>query len=133
MARREAIETALTECRDAERRLAGALDGGAEAASRDVKLHRDEFQALSSAHMAEWMGKLAEAEWRSCFHWGLGRVRGRRRLRPRLEATPDLLSPIGAGLDRMTRILQSTGQESVGVERARVQPGGVTARSKIGA
>jgi hypothetical protein len=62
MARREAIEMALAEWRDAERRLAGALDGGAEAASREVKLHRDEFQALSSAHMAEWMGKLAEAE-----------------------------------------------------------------------
>jgi hypothetical protein len=62
MARREAIETALAEWRDAERRLAGALDGEAEAASREVKLHRDEFQELSAAHMVEWMGKLAEAE-----------------------------------------------------------------------
>jgi hypothetical protein len=62
MARREAIETALAEWRDAERRLAGAVDGEAEAFRQELKLHRDEFQALSAAHMVEWMAKLQEAE-----------------------------------------------------------------------
>jgi hypothetical protein len=62
MARREAIETALAGWRDAERRLVGAVDGEAEAASREVRTHRDEYQELSAAHMAEWMAKLEEAE-----------------------------------------------------------------------
>ena len=31
---------------------------------REVKIHRDEFQELSAAHMAEWMAKLEEAEGR---------------------------------------------------------------------
>jgi hypothetical protein len=64
MARREAIETALAEWRDAERRLAEAVDGEAEALRHELRLHRDEFQALSAAHMIEWMVKLAEAEGR---------------------------------------------------------------------
>lgn len=64
MARREAIEAALAEWRDAERRLVAAGEGEAEGLSREVKLHRDEFQELSAAHMSEWMDKLAEAEGR---------------------------------------------------------------------
>ena len=62
MARRELIEAALTAWRDAERRLARAVDGEADALRREVELHRDEFQRLSAEHMVQWIEKLHEAE-----------------------------------------------------------------------
>ena len=64
MARREAIEEALEAWRDAERRLAQAIDGEADALAQEVATHRDEFQRLSAQHMVEWIGKLHEAEGR---------------------------------------------------------------------
>jgi len=62
MARRQAIEAALSAWRDAERRLGGAVDGKADALSREVAAHRDEFQRLSAEHMVQWIEKLHEAE-----------------------------------------------------------------------
>lgn len=62
MGRRQAIETALAAWRDTERRQSGAVDGEREALTREVDLHRAEFQRLSAAHMTEWIGKLQEAE-----------------------------------------------------------------------
>ena len=62
MAQRDTIETALAAWRDAERRHAQAVDGEAEALSREVALYRDKFQQLSAEHMAEWMDKLQDAE-----------------------------------------------------------------------
>ena len=62
MARREEIEGALAAWRDAERRLALAIDGEAETIALEVTLHRDEFQRLSAQHMVEWIDKLQEAE-----------------------------------------------------------------------
>lgn len=59
---REAIESALAAWRDAERALAQAIDGEADALAGAVKVHRDEFQRLSAEHMVEWMDKLHEAE-----------------------------------------------------------------------
>jgi hypothetical protein len=64
MARRQAIEAALTSWRDAERRLDLAADGEADALGREVDHYRDEFQRLSAAHMVEWIAKLREAEGR---------------------------------------------------------------------
>ncbi|HET7026425.1 MAG TPA: hypothetical protein VFI28_01905 [Candidatus Limnocylindrales bacterium] len=64
MARREAIEAALAGWRDAERRLAGAVDGDADALAQEVADQRDEFQRLSAQHMVEWIAKLHEAEGR---------------------------------------------------------------------
>ncbi len=62
MARREAIETALAAWRDADRRLANAVDGEVDALREEAERHRDEFQRLSAQHMVEWIGKLHEAE-----------------------------------------------------------------------
>jgi hypothetical protein len=62
MARRQAIEAALSAWRDAERRLARAVDGEADALTREVAVHRDEFQRLSAEHMVQWIEKLHEAE-----------------------------------------------------------------------
>jgi hypothetical protein len=64
MARRQAIEAALTAWRDAERRLATAVDGEADGLEAEVLVHRDEFQRLSADHMIEWIAKLHEAEGR---------------------------------------------------------------------
>jgi len=62
MARRDVIEIALASWRDAERRLAKAVDGEASALRREVAVHRDKFQQLSAEHMVEWIDKLKEAE-----------------------------------------------------------------------
>lgn len=62
MSRREAVETALTEWRAAERLRANAVGGDRTALTREVEQHRDEFQRLSAAHMVEWIDKLQEAE-----------------------------------------------------------------------
>ena len=62
MARREAIENALAAWRNAERRLAAAVDGEADALRQETERHRDEFQRLSAQHMVEWIAKLHEAE-----------------------------------------------------------------------
>ena len=62
VARREAIEAALSAWRTAERSLAAAYDGEADALRDEVDRHRDEFQRLSAQHMVEWIGKLHEAE-----------------------------------------------------------------------
>ena len=62
MARRQAIEAALSAWRDAERRLGGAVDGKSDALSREVAAHRDEFKRLSAEHMVQWIEKLHEAE-----------------------------------------------------------------------
>ena len=64
MARRQDIEAALDKWRDAERRLAKAVDGEAAELAREVVSHRDEFQRLSTEHMVQWMDKLREAEGR---------------------------------------------------------------------
>jgi hypothetical protein len=64
MARRQDIEAALDAWRDAERRLAKAVDGQAAALAREVASHRAEFQRLSTEHMIHWMDKLREAEGR---------------------------------------------------------------------
>ena len=62
MARRQAIEAALASWREAERRLAEGVNGETERQTRDVRVHRDEFQRLSAEHMVEWIAKLHEAE-----------------------------------------------------------------------
>ena len=62
MARRQAIEAALSAWRDAERKLVGAVDGEADALTHEVAVQRDEFQRLSAEHMVQWMDKLQEAE-----------------------------------------------------------------------
>lgn len=62
MARREAIEAALAAWRKAERRQARAVDGERAAYTREVEIHRAEFQRLSAEHMIEWIAKLQEAE-----------------------------------------------------------------------
>ncbi|MDQ6794313.1 MAG: hypothetical protein M3067_05775 [Chloroflexota bacterium] len=67
MARREAIEAALAAWRAAERRLAEAVDGEAERLASEVKIHRDQFQALSADHMIESIDRLREAERRRSF------------------------------------------------------------------
>jgi hypothetical protein len=64
MARRQAIEAALDAWRDADRRLAKAVDGEADELAREVAVHRNEFQRLSAEHMVQWMDKLREAEGR---------------------------------------------------------------------
>lgn len=62
LTRREAIETALAAWRDAERRLASAIDGERETLTRQVERHRADFQQLSADHMVERIGSLREAE-----------------------------------------------------------------------
>lgn len=62
MSRREAIEAALAAWRDAERRLARAVDGDRAAIERQVDRHRSDFQQLSADHMVERIGSLREAE-----------------------------------------------------------------------
>ena len=62
MTRREAIETSLAAWRDAERRLANAVDGDREVITREVERHRTEFKQLSADHMVERIGSLQEAE-----------------------------------------------------------------------
>lgn len=62
MSRREAIEAALAAWRDAERRLAVAVDGDRAAIERQVDRHRSDFQQLSADHMIERIGSLREAE-----------------------------------------------------------------------
>jgi hypothetical protein len=62
MARREAIEAALTAWRAAERLESTAVDGDRKARTRDVEIHRTEFQRLSADHMVEWIAKLQAAE-----------------------------------------------------------------------
>jgi hypothetical protein len=62
MSRREAIEAALAAWREAERRLASAVDGDREAITGQVARHRADFQRLSADHMVERIGKLKEAE-----------------------------------------------------------------------
>ena len=62
MSRREAIETALAAWRDAERRLASAVDGERETFARQVERHRADFQQLSADHMVERIGSRREAD-----------------------------------------------------------------------
>lgn len=62
MSRREAIEAALAAWRDAERRLAAAVDGDRATIERQVERHRRDFQELSADHMVERIGSLREAE-----------------------------------------------------------------------
>ena len=62
MSRREAIEAALAAWRDAERRLADAVDGDRAGIQRQVDRHRSDFQQLSADHMVERIGSLREAE-----------------------------------------------------------------------
>ena len=62
MTRREAIEASLAAWRDAERRLANAVDGDREAIALEIEHHRTEFQQLSADHMVDQIGKLQEAE-----------------------------------------------------------------------
>ncbi len=64
MAQTSAIEATLAAWRDAERRLAGAVDGEAEAIRLEIGTHRDAYQRLSAEGMAGWLGKLQEAEGR---------------------------------------------------------------------
>ncbi len=64
MDRRRSVETALAAWRDAERRLSRAIDGDVERLTREVRVHRDEYQRLSAANMSEWMARLDEAEGR---------------------------------------------------------------------
>ena len=62
MTRRREIETSLASWRDADRRLASAVDGDREATAREVEHHRTEYQQLSTDHMVDQLGKLKEAE-----------------------------------------------------------------------
>ena len=64
MSRRPAIEAALAAWRDAERRLATATDGNAEALKAAVARHREEFHRLSGDHMADQIDRLRAAEQR---------------------------------------------------------------------
>lgn len=48
--------------RTAERLESTAVDGEREALTRDVEVHRTEFQRLSADHMVEWISKLQAAE-----------------------------------------------------------------------
>jgi hypothetical protein len=64
MERRQTVEAALAAWRDAERRLTRAADGDAAGLTREVGIHRDEYQRLSAANMSAWMAKLDEAEGR---------------------------------------------------------------------
>ena len=62
MSRREAIERALAAWRDAERRLALAVDGDRVRLAEEVATHRSAFQQLSADHMVERIDSLREAE-----------------------------------------------------------------------
>jgi hypothetical protein len=62
LSRREAIEAALASWRDAERRLAGAVEGDRAAIEGQVDQYRSDFQQLSADHMVERIGSLREAE-----------------------------------------------------------------------
>ena len=62
--RQQTIEASLAAWRDAERRLAGATNGDAEALKGEVALSRGVYQKLSAEHMLEWIDKLHEAEGR---------------------------------------------------------------------
>jgi hypothetical protein len=64
MSRRQAIETALAAWREAERRLASAVDGDRERLAHEVAIHRGAFQQLSADHMVERIDSLSEAEGR---------------------------------------------------------------------
>ena len=64
MSRREAIETALAAWREAERRLANAVDGDRGRLTEEVATHRNAFQQLSADHMVERIDSLREAEGR---------------------------------------------------------------------
>ncbi|HUP83297.1 MAG TPA: hypothetical protein VM284_03805 [Candidatus Limnocylindria bacterium] len=56
------IEEALAAWREAERRFQSATDGDREALQAAVVRHRDDFQRLSAAHMANRIDALHEAE-----------------------------------------------------------------------
>lgn len=62
MAQREAIERSLVAWRDAQQRLATAVEGDREATALEVEHHRTEYQRLSADHMIDRIGKLQEAE-----------------------------------------------------------------------
>ena len=64
MAQTSAIEATLAAWRDAERRLARAVDGEAATIRLEIESHRDTYQRLSAEGMAGWLGKLKEAEGR---------------------------------------------------------------------
>ena len=64
MSQRDAVQSALSEWRAAERQRANAIGEDQEALTREVERHRDNFQRLSAAHMIESIGKLQEAEGR---------------------------------------------------------------------
>ena len=62
MARTSAIEAALAAWRDAERRLAAALNGEADGLRHEVARNRDEYQRLSTENMVHWVDRLVDAE-----------------------------------------------------------------------
>ena len=62
MSKRQAIEAALAAWREAERRVAGAIDGEHSRLTLEVQMRRDHFKRLSSDYMMERMGALHEAE-----------------------------------------------------------------------
>ena len=64
MERRQRVEAALAAWRDAERRLSQVGDADTEGLTREVTIHRDEYQRLCAANMNEWMARLDEAEGR---------------------------------------------------------------------
>ena len=64
MERRRSVEASLAAWRDAERRLSHAFGRDIPGLTREVTVHRDEYQRLSAANMSEWMARLDEAEGR---------------------------------------------------------------------
>jgi hypothetical protein len=61
---RKAVEAALAEWRDAERRLAVATDGRRPALAKEVELRKARFQRLSGQHMMQRIDDLKGAEQR---------------------------------------------------------------------
>ncbi len=64
MEHRRSVESSLAAWRDAERRLSQASGHDIEGRTREVTVHRDEYQRMSAANMNEWMARLDEAEGR---------------------------------------------------------------------
>lgn len=64
MTRTQAIEAALSGWRDAERRLAVAVDGEADRLRADVIRHRDDYQRLAAESMVDWLQSRVENEQR---------------------------------------------------------------------
>ncbi len=64
MTRTQAIEVALASWRDAERRLAVAVDGEADRLRADVIRHREDYQRLAAESLADWLQRRVEFEQR---------------------------------------------------------------------